>query len=148
MFCVNLSCHMTTFLLQFLPLFTCVSWGISPAQPQILLIMQATAIRHYLLFLLFFYVSAIQNFKICCYLFLLFFSVFFSAIFSILFFSSYKNKYIFLFLKQLFITILFPHFHIVKHLDVVISNILSVPILAMNQQCYWTMKTRRLFIFY
>ena len=53
----------------------------------------------YFLFLLFFYVYSIQNFKICCYLFLLFSPVFYSALcpfHPILFDCSFYSLFCFL----------------------------------------------------
>ena len=71
----------------------------------------------YFLFLLFFFVYSIQNFKICCYLFLLFFPVFFSALYPfhpILFYSSFYPLFCFLplFIRFIFLSPLLFSFQI------------------------------------
>ena len=74
--------------LRFLPFFTCVSWGISPAQ--ILLVVHTTAIRHSIFYFYSFFMclqSGISKSVVIC-SFCSFLCSFLISIFSILFFST------------------------------------------------------------
>ena len=125
--------------LRFLRFFTCVSWGISPAQN--LLIMQTTAIRHSIFyfssFSVFIQSRILKSVAICFFCSMLFFSplYFFDPT---LFYSSFYSLFCFLYLFIHFIfwspllfssPICYPFFSFFSYYSVLpTSPLYSIPI--------------------